>query len=293
MIKRSIGDKIFDLINTLFMLFMIVITIYPIIYVALASISDSNLLLAHSGLLYKPLGFNLDSYKEVFKNPMILVGFENTLFYVFVGTAISMVITIMGAYALSRKQLWIRKYINLLVVVTMFFSGGLIPMYLLVKNIGLYDSRWALILPTAINTYNMIVMRTAFSGFPTSLEEAAKIDGANDFQILIRIVIPLTTATIAVILLFYAVARWNDWFQASIYLRTREKYPIQLYLREVLIYSSTDSMQQGAAAGQDAYAIGESIKYSTVMVSTLPILIVYPFLQKYFVKGVMVGAVKG
>jgi len=204
-----------------------------------------------------------------------------------------MLVTTLAAFALSRKRLWIKKYINILVVITMFFSGGLIPTFLQVKSLGLYGSRMAIILPTLVNTYNLIVLRTAFYAFPESLEEAAKIDGANDFKVLFQLVLPLTKATMAVVVLFYAVARWNDWFQASIYLKDRSKYPIQLYLREVLINSSTDSMTVGAATGQDALAMSESIKYATVMVSTLPILAIYPFLQKYFVKGVMVGAVKG
>lgn len=291
--KKSVGDHVFEVANTLFCLIMIVLTLYPIVYVALASVSDSNRLLAHTGILLYPLGFNLDAYLEVLKNPMVSSGFLNSVFYVAIGTAVNMMVTIMGAFALSRKRLWIRKYINLAVVFTMFFSGGLIPMFLLVRNLGLYDSRLALILPTTISTYNLIVMRTSFLAFPDSLEEAAKIDGANDFLILLRIVVPLSGATIAVITLFYGVTHWNDWFQAAIYLRSRMKYPIQLYLREVLITSNTDSMMQSASTGQDALAISESIKYATVMVSTLPILIVYPFLQKYFVKGVMIGAIKG
>lgn len=291
--KKSLGERVFDLFNGLFMVFISVVCLYPVIYVLFASLSDSNKLLAHSGFLLKPVGFCTDAYKEVMKNPMVFSGFFNSVYYVVAGTVINMLLTIMGAYALSRRKLWIKKYINLGVVFTMFFSGGLIPTFLLVKNIGLYDSRMALILPSAIATYNFIVMRTAFASCPESLEEAAKIDGANDFRILFQIILPVTKATVSVIVLFYAVQHWNDWFQASIYLRSRNKYPIQLYLREVLINSSTDSMMSNSGGGQDALAISESIKYATVMVSTAPILVVYPFLQKYFVKGVMVGSVKG
>ncbi len=291
--KKTVSEIIFDIINTLFMIVMIVVTLYPILYVLFASLSDSNRLLAHSGLLIKPIGFQLAAYKEVLKNPMVISGFGNTLYYVVFGSFLSMVVTTLAAFALSRKRLWIKKYINVIIVITMFFSGGLIPTFLQVKALGLYGSRMAIILPTLLSTYNLIVLRTAFYAFPESLEEAAKIDGANDFQVLFKLVIPLSKATMAVVLLFYAVAKWNDWFQASIYLRERSKYPLQLYLREVLINSSTDSMTTGAATGQDALAVSESIKYATVMVSTLPILIIYPFLQKYFVKGVMIGAVKG
>ena len=291
--KKSFAERVFDTANALFMLVMLLVTLYPILYVLFASLSDSNKLLAHNGLLLRPLGLQMGAYKEVFANPMVLLGFGNSVFYVVVGTFLSVLVTTLGAFALSRKRLWIKKYINILVVITMFFSGGLIPTFLIVRNVGLYDTRLALMLPSLISTYNLIVLRTAFYAYPDSLEEAATIDGATDFQILFKLVIPLTKATMAVILLFYAVTRWNDWFQAAIYLRQRAKYPLQLYLREVLINSNTESMMSGASAGQDTLAMSESIKYATVMVSTLPILIVYPFLQKYFVKGVMIGAVKG
>jgi len=289
--KKSFGSKCFDVCNVLFMIGMIVVTFYPILYVAFASLSDSNLLMAHSGVLIKPLGFNLKGYTEVFKNPMTVIGFGNTLYYVFAGTVVNMFVTTLGAYALSRPQLWIKKYVNLGVVFTMFFSGGLIPLYILVKNVGIYDTRWSLILPVAVNSWNYMVMRSAFAGFSRSIEEAAKIDGANDFQILFGIALPVFASTIAVMILFYAVGHWNSWFQASIFLRKRELYPLQLYLREVLILSNTESMSNSASTG-DALAISETIKYSTVMISTIPILVVYPFLQKYFVNGVMVGAVK-
>lgn len=292
MMKKTVGERIFDIFNAVFMFLMIVVTLYPILYVLFASLSDSNRLMAHKGILLKPLGVQFEAYKQVFMNQMVVSSFGNTLYYVFFGSFLSILVTTLGAFALSRKRLWIKKYINILVVVTMFFSGGLIPTFLLVKELGLYGARMAIILPTLVNTYNLIVLRTAFYAFPDSLEEAAKIDGANDFRILFQLVIPLTKATMAVVLLFYAVARWNDWFQASIYLRERSKYPLQLYLREILINSSTDSMTNGAATGQDVLAMSESIKYATVMVSTLPILAIYPFLQKYFVKGVMIGAVK-
>ena len=291
--KKSISERIFDTANVIFMLIVIILTLYPLIYVLFASLSDSNLLLSHSGVLLKPVGINMGAYKEVLRNKMVISGFSNSVFYVVVGTLVNMIITIMGAYALSRKRLIIRKYINLIVVFTMFFSGGLVPSFLLVRNLGLYDNRWALILPTAVSTYNFIVMRTAFAACPDELEEAAMIDGAHDFRILIQIILPVAKATLAVIVLFYAVQHWNDWFQAAIYLRNRGKYPLQLYLREVLINSSTDSMMSGQSGGQDVLAISESIKYATVTVSTLPILMVYPFLQKYFVKGMMVGAIKG
>lgn len=291
--KKSLSGKIFDAFNAVFMFAMIVITLYPLLYVVFASFSDSNRLISYTGLLYAPVGFSVGAYKEVFANRMMLISFRNTLMYVFFGTLLNMVLTVMGAFALSRKRLWIKKYVNIGIVITMFFSGGLIPSYLLVRNIGLYNTPFAIILPVAINSWNLIVMRTTFQGFPDELEEAAKIDGANDFYTLWNIVVPLCSSTIAVIALFYAVNNWNSWFSAAIYLDKRELFPLQLYLREVLIFSNTESMIGENATGADVEAISESIKYATIVVSTLPILVVYPFLQKYFVKGVMVGAIKG
>jgi len=191
--------------------------------------------------LLKPLGFSLEAYKLVFENPMILTGYRNTLFYVTVGTSINLLMTSLSAYVLSRKNVMFKNAM-MMVVFTMFFSGGLIPFYLTVRELGLSDSMWAVILPTAMSTYNMIVMRTAFTAIPDSLEESARIDGANDFTILFRIILPLSLPVVAVMILFYAVGHWNAWFNAMIFLRTRDKYPLQIVLREILIASSTDDM---------------------------------------------------
>lgn len=274
------------------MLFMAIICVYPFIYVIFASVSTPSMLMAHSGLLYKPLGYEFAAYTAVMKHPMIAVGYKNTIMYVALGTAINLIMTILGAFVLSRKKLYIKKFMTLMVVVTMFFSGGLIPQYLLIKQIGLYDTIWALILPSAISVYNMLVLRTAFAGIPSELEEAAKIDGAGDLTVLFRIIVPLSQSAIAVMVLFYGVAQWNSWFPAAMYLRDRAKYPLQLFLREILIYSNTDSMTT-TAGSSDKFAISESLKYSSIIVSTLPILAIYPFLQKYFVKGILIGGVKG
>ena len=296
--KQSTGEKIFSFFNIILMLVLIVVMLYPLVYVLFASLSEPNRLLSHSGALLAPLGFTLGAYKEVLSNVMVTRSLLNTILYVVVGTSINMLCTITGAYALSRRRLWIKKYINFGIVITMFFQGGLIPVYLLVCGLGLRNTMWALILPVSVNTYNLIVLRTAFSAFPEELEEAAKIDGANDFFILFRLVVSLCGASIAVIVLFYSVQHWNSWFPASIYLTSRSKYPLQLYLREVLISSNTESMMGGGTSGgsmvgSDVQAFSETIKFSVVIVSTIPILCVYPFVQKYFVKGVMIGAVKG
>ncbi|MBU5671309.1 carbohydrate ABC transporter permease [Paenibacillus brevis] len=291
-VRKTVGDYVFDSLNVIILAALAVITAYPFIYVVFASLSSADELTAHSGLLLKPLNFSLEAYKAVLENPIIYSGYMNTLFIVVVGTTYNIIMTSMGAFVLSRKDFFWRKLITIMIVFTMFFGGGLIPNFLLVKNLGLMDSLWALIIPGAIGTWNLIIMRTAFQGIPSGLVESAHIDGANDFVILFRIILPLALPTIAVMVLYYGVGHWNSWFGAMIYLRDRELWPLQLVLREILISNSTDEMMSGTVA-QDRAAIGETIKYATIMVATLPILLVYPFLQKYFVKGVMVGALKG
>lgn len=291
-VKHSNFEKIFDLFNVLLLGVLSLVFLYPIVYVAFASLSDPAQLVRHTGILLWPQGFSLSGYEMVWSNPNIGKGYINTIFYVIVGTAINLLLTSMGAYVLSRKGFYLRRILTMGVVFTMYFSGGLIPFYLTVKGFGLYDSRLALILPVAINTWNLIVMRTSMAQIPASLEEAAKIDGANDFGILFRIFIPVIKSTMAVIILFYAVQHWNSWFNAMIFLRERGKYPLQLFLREILLSGSM--MDVTAAGGEDVNnALTLSLlKYCTIVVSTLPILLIYPFLQKYFAKGVMIGSVK-
>lgn len=291
-IRKTMGDKIFDGFNIIILSVLMLSTLYPLLYVAFASLSEPSELVKNNGFILSPQGFSLDAYKAVLKNRMILSGYTNTIFYVLVGTTYNILMTSMGAYILSRKKFFLKKYIMIMVVITMFFGGGLIPNYLLIDSLGLMGSRWALIIPGAISTWNLIVMRTSFMGIPESLEESAWIDGANDIIILFRIVLPLSLPVIAVMILYYGVGHWNAWFNAMIYLRKRELYPLQLVLREIIVQNSTDSMMQGMM-DINKEAISETIKYSTIMVATLPILASYPFLQKYFVKGVMIGALKG
>lgn len=292
MIQRSLGERIFDAANVIFMLLLSIVTIYPFLYVLFASLSDPAWVVQLRGLIWYPKGVTLEAYKLVFANPAILTGYANTLFYVIVGTSLNILMTSLGAYALSRENVMWKNPIMFMIVFTMFFNGGLIPTYLLVGNLGMLDSRLALIIPSAMSAYNLIIMRTAFQGIPVSLEESAKLDGANDFTVLFRIVLPLSMPVVAVMILFYGVSHWNSWFNALIYLRTRDLYPLQLILREILITNSTDSMMTGVG-GADKMPIGETIKYATIIVATVPILLLYPFLQKYFVKGVMIGAIKG
>ncbi|KEQ25901.1 carbohydrate ABC transporter permease [Paenibacillus tyrfis] len=290
--RRTVSERCFDAGNVVFLTLLMVLTIYPIMYVAFASVSDAASLMAHKGMLWTPLGFSLEAYASVFNNPMILKGYGNTLFVVVVGLAFNLSLTAFGAYALSRKSLRYRKPLMLFIVFTMFFSGGLIPFYFTVKGIGLADSLWALIIPHAINTFNLIIMKTSFEAIPDSLEESAKIDGANDFVILFRIMLPLSMPVIAVMMLYYGVSHWNSWFHAMIFLQDRSLYPLQLVLREILLQGEASSMAVGATES-DVAMLSVTLKYATIIVATVPILLVYPFLQKYFVKGALVGAIKG
>lgn len=291
-IKESISRKAFNWFNISVMLFLVLVTLYPMVHVAFASVSAPARFMAHEGLMLKPLGFDLSAYQSVLKNPMVKTGYMNTIFIVTVGVSINILMTSLGAYVLSRKGVLWKNPIMFFIVFTMFFHGGLIPFFFTVKELKIDNTLWAMFIPNAINTFNLIIMRTAFAAIPDSLEESAKLDGASHWTILFRIVLPLALPTVAVMILYYGVAHWNAWFYAMIFLRKRELFPLQLVLREILIQNDTASMSIGASTS-DQEMIGETIKYAIIMVATVPILALYPFLQKYFVKGVMVGAVKG
>lgn len=292
--KKSTGRIAFEIINTLIMLFLMFITLYPLLYVLFASFSDANELLKSGGaLLYKPIGFTTAAYKMAFRDNSILIGYKNTFIILAIGVPLSLYLTAVCAYVLSRKNVMWRNLMAKLIMFTMFFSGGVIPFYLAVKSLKLVDTIWSLILPSAINTYNMIILRTAFDSIPRSLEESAEIDGAGHMIILWKIILPLSKASLAVIALYYGVATWNSWFNASIFLQKgSDLWPLQLVLRQILIENSTDAMSAGTGLA-DKERVAESIKYAVIIISTLPILCIYPFIQKYFTKGVMIGAVKG
>lgn len=292
--KKTKGDMIADFIINLVLIAITIICFYPMWYAFCASISDPLELMKNTGILLKPLGFSLDGYKVVLNNPNIPVGYINTIVYVVAGTALNMILTTMGAYALSRKGYMLKKFFTIAIIFTMYFSGGLIPNYLLIKNLGLLDSRLAIILPVAIGTWNLIVMKTVFQNLPASLEESAIIDGANDFVVLFRIFIPISKATMAVMVLFYSVGHWNAWYNAMVYLQDRNLFPLQLILREVLISNSdVGNVAAGVASGGDSFFyLDELVRYATIIISTVPILCVYPFVQKYFIKGVMMGSLK-
>ena len=287
--NKTIGDRLLDLLVYLVATFISSLCLYPMLHVLFASFSDPMLLSLHRGLMFKTAGFSVKGYQVIMNNPNIWNGYRNTILYVVLGTAVNIVMTTPGAYILCRKGWPGRRFFMFMFVLTMYFSGGMIPTFLIVRELRMYNTLWALILPTAISTWNMIVMRTAFSSIPDALWESAYLDGANDLQILVRIFLPLSKATMAVMLLFYAVGHWNSWFPAMLYLQDSKKYPLQLLLRDILINNSSGGVVEDA----EAQYLKELIKYSTIIVATVPILMIYPFAQKYFMKGVMLGSVKG
>lgn len=291
--KKITPYQIFSVLNVLFMLLVILVTAYPVYYIVIASFSDPGALSRHIGLLWAPMKpYTLTAYETVFRNPQIVTGFLNTLFVLGVGLLVNLTMTMLGAFFLTIKGPMLKDAIALMIIFTMYFSGGLIPSYLNIRDLKLMDSLWALILPGAINTANLIIMKSAFQSIPDSLVESARLDGGSYVQILLQVMVPLSKATIAVMVLYYGVEHWNAWFNASIYLRDSEKFPLQLVVRNILQMAGSSAM--GGGAGMDEIAqLAELIKYALIVVTTAPILALYPFLQKYFVKGVMVGAIKG
>ncbi|GAB1483634.1 carbohydrate ABC transporter permease [Treponema sp.] len=266
--------------------------IYPMIYIFVISISDGNLVMAGKVFLY-PRGINFKAYQIVFESPDFLRSYANTLLYTFTGTLINLGATILYAYPLSRRDFYGRTFFTAMIAFTMFFSGGLIPSYLVVKQFGLINTMWALIFPVAINTWYMIIMRTFFQSIPDTIQESAHIDGANDLVILLKIIIPLSVPIIATMILFYAVYHWNSFFSALIYLNEKKKYPVQIILRNIVIAGELERNNNSVGADTNFITVATNFKYAVIIISTLPILAVYPFIQKYFTKGVMVGAIKG
>lgn len=284
-IKESFGEHVFQVFNYILLGLIGFVCLYPMWHVLMASFSDSTALTAHSGLLLWPIEFSLDAYKRVLSNQNIWTGYLNTIKYLVLGVSTSMIMTILGAYVLSRKDFLLRRPIMLAITFTMFFSGGTIPTYLNIQQLGLKGSIWGIVLPFCIATYNMIILRTSFESLPESLLEAARIDGAGQLACLTRIVLPLSKATLAVIALYYGVAYWNGWFWPSQILEVKGDMPLAVVLRDILINADMQQMDTGVTNM-------EGIKYATIIVATVPILCVYPFIQKYFAQGVMIGAVK-
>ncbi|MCH5353550.1 MAG: carbohydrate ABC transporter permease [Acutalibacter sp.] len=289
--KRKFASIAADILIYAFLFFLAVITLYPVLYIISTSISDSVSVMKNEVILI-PKGINFGAYQEILKNKSIWTGYANSLFLLFFGTAINVVMNICAAFPLSRKDFCFRKGFMLMIVFTMFFSGGMIPTYLVVDALHLTNSLWGLIIPTAVNAFNIIIMRSFFEGIPDSLAEAVKIDGGTDLNVLFQIYIPLSMPVIAVIALYYGVAHWNGFTQALIYIRNRELYPLQIILRELLLQNKAKDMVPSSDVS-DMLGATRSIQYATIVVSIVPMLILYPFLQKYFVKGMTLGAVKG
>lgn len=294
MYKKSTGDVIFNICNTTFMLLIVLVTAYPMYYVLCASLSDNTQLVSNPGMLLWPKGFTTGAYRLTMQHPLILSGFKTSLEILLFSLPLNIIMTLFCGYFLAGKNMFFKKFFVFFLMFTMFFSGGLIPSYLNQRSLGLYNNLAALVIPGALSIFNAIICKTAIESLPDSLMESAYIDGANDFTVLFRIVTPLIMPTIAVLLLYYGVGHWNNWFQASIYIQDNKMLPIQNILRSLLIMNQ-DALGAGEISSSgdrfDNYA--ETIKYAAIIITTVPILCIYPFLQRFFVKGVMIGAVKG
>ncbi|AYB46258.1 carbohydrate ABC transporter permease [Virgibacillus sp. LDC1] len=293
-IRESKGDRLFMFLIYLFLTLVLIAVAVPLIYIVSSSFSSPQAVTSGKVWLF-PVDFTLDGYKAVFNNPQIGVGYLNSLFYTVVGTLINVTLTIMLAYPLAKKSLYGRNFFMVLLVITMMFEGGLIPYYLVVKNLHLLDTRWAMILPGALGVFQVIVARTFFqTTIPDELAEAAELDGCSDIRFIFSIVLPLSKPIIAVMTLMYAVGHWNAYFDALIFLRNPDLFPLQIILRNILILNSVDaSMMADVSQMQAQQGLKDLLKYSLIVVASLPVLIIYPFVQKHFVKGVMIGSLKG
>ncbi|HLR11302.1 MAG TPA: carbohydrate ABC transporter permease [Sporosarcina sp.] len=291
--RETKADRLFTILNYVFLSIVALLVLYPLLFVVSASFSNPQYVISGEMWLW-PKEFTVDAYEKVFKNKEIINGFINTVKYTVAGTALNVVMTILAAYPLSRKDFKGRGFFMAFIVFTMFFSGGLIPTYLLIRDLGMLNTFWVMIIPNAVAVWNIIIMRTFFQGIPTELEESAKIDGSGNFRILWSIVLPLSFPVIAVMVLFYSVGHWNSYFQALIYLQDEKRFPLQLILRQILIQGQADDMVKGTSESflQQQLSV-EGLKYAVLIVANLPMLMLYPFLQKYFVKGVMIGSLKG
>lgn len=293
-IRESRGDRIFVALIYAFLTLILIVVAVPLIYILSSSVSSPQAVVSGKVWLF-PVDFTLDGYKAVFQNPQIGVGYMNSLFYTVVGTAINVSLTIMFGYPLAKRTLYGRHFFMIVLVITMMFDGGLIPYYLLVKDLQLLDTRWAMILPGAMGVIQVIVARTFFqTTIPDELSEAAELDGCSDIRFILSIVLPLSKPIIAVMTLMYAVGHWNAYFDALIFLRSPDLFPLQIILRNVLILNTVDpSMMANVDQVQAQQGLKDLLKYSLIVVASAPVLIIYPFVQKHFVKGVMIGSLKG
>ncbi|MDQ1912684.1 carbohydrate ABC transporter permease [Paenibacillus sp. GD4] len=290
--RLSKPERVFQYVNLAVITFFCITVLYPFLHVLSVSLSTPSEAIRPGIHLY-PKEFTFAAYEQALQTKGIWMGYYNTIFRTVVGTLLSLIVMTMGAYALSKKYLPHRGFYTMFIVITMFFSGGLIPTFLLIRGLGLYDSLWALIIPGLINTFYMLIMRNFFLGLPQELEDSAKMDGAHDFQILFRIVLPISKPILATISLWLAVHHWNEWFQGLIYIQDQSKLVLQIYLRRLIVESSDLETKQLMDQASEQEVVAESVKAAVLMIATLPILVVYPFIQKYFVKGALIGSVKG
>ncbi len=290
-VKQSKGYRIFQVFNAIFLILICWVCLYPFLNTLATSLSGNSAVLRGEVGIF-PKGWNLEAYKRIINDIDFYIGYKNTIIYTIVGTVFSLFMTITAAYPLSRRGLVGKKYIMFLFVFTMYFGGGMIPSFLLIKNLHLMNTIWAIVLPGSLSVYNMLIMRTFFFGIPESLTEAAKIDGIGDLGLLLRIILPLSKPIIATMTLFYAVGYWNDWFSALIYMSDSTKHPVTLYLRSIVMGLTKQAMSGNISSTDAAEVASKTVQGATVMLVTIPILCIYPFVQKYFVTGVMLGSVK-
>ncbi len=288
--KDTKGRIIFQCINYTILTLCMAAALYPVLYVLAASLSSFEFL-AQGKVGIIPMGFTIDAYKRVLVYPMLGRAYLNTIFYVVAGTAISLLMSILAAYPMSRRSYFGKKFVNGVVVTAMLFSAGMIPTYLVVTGLEMYNTIWAILLPTSVSSFNVVILKNFFEQIPYELEESASLDGCSHIRILFSVILPLSVPGMVTIGLFYAVSQWNSYFPAMLYLSDRELVPLQIILRDIVLQNQTNDLAIDVVAGNDQ--VRESVKYATIMVATIPIMLVYPFIQKYFVKGVMIGSVKG
>ena len=292
--QMSTGDRVFTIVNYSLLMLVLIIELYPLVYVVAASFSDPQAVVSGKVFLF-PVNPTLKGYAAVFKNKKILTGFSNSIFYLIVGTVLNLVMTMLCAYPLSRKEFRARGFLSMFFVFTMYFSGGMVPAYILVNKLGMINTRWSMIIPMAMSTYNMIICRTYIvNSIPDELYEASQMDGCTPFRYMLSVVVPLSKPILAVLTLYYGVVRWNDYFNAMLYLNKDNLQPLTIVMKEILIMSQVDMTQvTDASAVSKLQGMSELLKYSTIVVASLPVMLLYPLIQKHLVKGVMIGAVKG
>jgi len=291
---KTPSRRVFEVFNYLILAAFSIICLLPVLHVIFASVSDPTLMAQHSGLIYWPLSdathpLTMYGYNMVLGNNSLLMGYANTIYYCALGAVFSTVLCTMGGFVLSRNNILWKKYVMIMLTITMFFNGGLIPNYMIIKQFGMINTRWAMIIPGAVDVMSLVIIRTAIQGLPVSLEESARLDGAGNFTILFKIVIPLVKASVAVLALMYILRKWNAYFEAMIYLTNRKLYPLQVILREILVESDSSSLSYDSELARYA----DLIEYCTIVVAIVPIFAFYPFILKYFTKGMMMGSLKG